>query len=118
MIKYSIKKYKVMFDGADAGSGGSEEKLGFNNEKIETLKGEVDNCFNSLKAKTELLDDLETIVQDCWNGPDAEEYLDSVYAKANELIKCCGDAYDKIKATIDSANTEWTNFQSTNSITV
>lgn len=120
MIKYSTKMYKIMYEAGDSGEGGeaAEEKLGYNKQKIETLKTDVNSCFETLKGKTNFLDDLETIVQGCWNGPDAEEYLDSVYAKANELIKCCGEAYNKINATIDAASDAWSDFQSANSILV
>ena len=84
---------------------------GWNSTNISTLKGNIDATFNTLAAKTDILDGIYAAVKDCWKGPDADRYLQEVYTRAKELVESCKTAYDGIGTAIDAVETEWKSFQ-------
>ena len=87
---------------------------GSNQTNVGTLKTNIQTTFNTLAAKTDVLDGIYTAVTDCWKGPDADKYLQEIYTKATELIESCKTAYAGIDAEIDATAASWETFQNSN----
>ena len=86
---------------------------GFNTAEATALKEEVNNQLSILAGKTTILADIEQEVANTWRGPDADKYLDSVFAFYNEkLVPEVKANFAKIEATIDEMVEKWKAFQS------
>lgn len=96
----------------------SSEFIGYNSNKVDALVEAINSTFSSLTAESELLTTIETNVQNCWIGEDAEKYIDSVYAAFEKLVGAVEECYKKITHTVLQAGDDWKNFQATNSIEV
>lgn len=86
---------------------------GFNTTQANALKEEVKNQLEALASKTDILADIEREVANTWRGPDADKYLDSLFAAYNEqLVPAVQTNFAKIETTIDEMISKWESFQS------
>ena len=93
-------------------SGGLTQ--GWNGANVTQLKSNIQDTFDALTKKTDMLDSIYSTVRECWKGPDAEAYLQQVYEKTKALIEEAKKAYENIDTEIDWVASRWANFQSSN----
>lgn len=85
---------------------------GFNTTQARALKEEVKNQLNALASKTDILADIEREVANTWRGPDADKYLNSLFAAYNDqLVPAVQSNFAKIEETIDNMIATWEAFQ-------
>lgn len=87
---------------------------GWNLANVATLKGNIQNTFNTLSSKVDILDKIYAAVTSCWKGPDADKYLNDIYTKAKELMSSVETAYNQIDVEIDATAAKWDQFQKSN----
>lgn len=85
---------------------------GFNTTQAAALKEEVQTHLSTLASKTDILLEIEREVKNTWRGPDADKYLDSLFAAYNDqLVPAVKENFAKIEATIDEMVAKWIAFQ-------
>ena len=89
----------------------AEMTRGWSDGEVATLKDQINTQFETLAAKTDILDELEVAVENTWHGPDAEKYLDALFQYYNDLVEEVKKAQTGMIETIDNMVTQWTTFQ-------
>lgn len=85
---------------------------GFNKTEIAALLNELEAQETLLAQKSTILADIEAEVAKTWKGPDADKYLDELFAYYNEtLLPEVQKAFSGIHETISNIEEQWINFQ-------
>jgi hypothetical protein len=89
----------------------SDLTQGWNSTQVAQLNQQIQQTFDDLAAKIEIVSKIYDAVDACWIGPDGYKYNQEIETKANELIDEAKTAYDNIETTLQTASDSWDTFQ-------